>query len=143
MSLGLIASGCAAARAALSVLNTSNDQTWTLVSIDYWAFAEANTGIIAANLALGRMIYLFFNHRYGFTFGLGHILPYLRKLSLHSQIKQKDLPSGSTSRSNRYKAPEVADSSRDRSFRDSPYIPLNTINIKKTTEFLVTDKFGS
>lgn len=138
-SLGLIASGCAAARAALSVLNTSSDQTWTLVSIDYWAFAEANVGIIAANVALSRMVYLFLQRRYGFSFGMSRISTYWKKWSLLSQSKHQDKITPDSPPLIGHRARCEAGTPREAGSRNSTGVPLNNMNIKKETDVVVTN----
>ncbi|KAL1902232.1 hypothetical protein Sste5346_001208 [Sporothrix stenoceras] len=59
MSLGLLATGCGIGRAAsLTVLTT--DFTWAFCITEIWANCELFVGIIAANLALSRSIYIYF-----------------------------------------------------------------------------------
>ncbi|KEZ45125.1 hypothetical protein SAPIO_CDS2562 [Scedosporium apiospermum] len=59
MSLGLIATGFGIARAA-SLGIITNDLTWTYAIAAIWSNLEFYLGIIAANLALSRQIYLYF-----------------------------------------------------------------------------------
>ena len=60
MSLGLLATICAAVRASLSVNDTDPDLTYSLAFISIWATLEEHLGIIAANLALSRYVWIFF-----------------------------------------------------------------------------------
>ncbi|PKS08513.1 hypothetical protein jhhlp_004898 [Lomentospora prolificans] len=59
MSLGLIATGFGIARASSLGLVT-NDLTWAYAIAAIWSNLELYLGIIAANLALSRQIYLYF-----------------------------------------------------------------------------------
>ncbi|MCJ1385954.1 hypothetical protein MMC17_009079 [Xylographa soralifera] len=60
MSLGLLATICAGVRASLSNNDQDPDLTYSLAFISIWAVLEAHLGIIAANLALSRYVWLFF-----------------------------------------------------------------------------------
>ncbi|KAL8671559.1 MAG: hypothetical protein Q9168_003944 [Polycauliona sp. 1 TL-2023] len=59
MSVGLLATGSAAVRASLSGNNKSKDLTWSLNVISIWGSLEENFGIIGANLAVSRAIYVY------------------------------------------------------------------------------------
>ena len=60
MSLGLLATICAAVRASLSGNDTDTDLTYSLAFISIWASLEMNYGVTAANLALSRYMWIFF-----------------------------------------------------------------------------------
>ncbi|KAH9232008.1 hypothetical protein K456DRAFT_1739663 [Colletotrichum gloeosporioides 23] len=63
MSLGLVASAFGITRAAfLGVLN--DDLSWTFCIVAIWSNLELFLGIVAANLALSRAVYLYFRGRH-------------------------------------------------------------------------------
>ncbi|KAF3798402.1 hypothetical protein GCG54_00015725 [Colletotrichum gloeosporioides] len=59
MSLGLVASGFGITRAAFLGLS-NEDLSWTFCIVAIWSNLELFLGIVAANLALSRAIYLYF-----------------------------------------------------------------------------------
>ncbi|MCJ1449297.1 MAG: hypothetical protein MMC23_009817 [Stictis urceolatum] len=60
MSLGLIATACAAVRMSLFTGDLAADLSWNRALISIWCGLEETLGIICANLALSRFIYTFF-----------------------------------------------------------------------------------
>ncbi|KAL8897228.1 MAG: hypothetical protein Q9192_002682 [Flavoplaca navasiana] len=57
------ATGSAGVRASLSGVNKSDDLTWNLNKISVWGALEENFGIIGANLAMSRAIYVYVRDR--------------------------------------------------------------------------------
>lgn len=62
MAFGLVATGCSIGRAVATAHIDPGDITYSTTPIQFWSSAEANLAVIGANVALSRMVYMFFRN---------------------------------------------------------------------------------
>ncbi|KAI4189679.1 MAG: hypothetical protein L6R41_001288 [Letrouitia leprolyta] len=116
----LKATGSAAARASLSGNNKDPDLTWNLALISIWGALEENFGIIGANLALSRVLYVYWRGDKSLPRGE-------RRYPQQSDFTGRGFRPTAGWRRNLYSSARSQDS----------VIPLEDTTIKKTTDLYV------